>query len=200
MALDEVLLSQAVEPLLRIYGWRDPAVSFGYFGKRGDVAARWPRRELVRRWTGGGEVLHGDDLTYTLIVPREHPLSRVPALDSYRLIHESLAPLLDSTGESAQVTGRSSEKISGGCFENPSQFDVLIGHVKVAGAAQRRTKAGLLHQGSIQQVNLPLGFAEKLPRALAKESRIRELSASEICSAKLLAASKYATVEWLQRW
>ena len=200
MALDEVLLAQAAEPLLRIYQWREPAVSFGYFGKWAVVATQWPGRELVRRWTGGGVVSHGDDLTYTLVVPRAHPFSQIPALDSYRAIHESLAPLLHSSGESAQVTDWNSEKISDGCFENASRFDVLLGSVKVAGAAQRRTKAGLLHQGSIQSVNLSLSLAGRLPRAFAAESRARELTASEVSSAEHLAASRYATREWLHRW
>jgi lipoate-protein ligase A len=75
MAIDEALLRTAREPLLRIYRWARPAVSFGYFGKWADVHRAWPEREAVRRWTGGGIVPHGDDLTYSLIVPREHPFA-----------------------------------------------------------------------------------------------------------------------------
>ena len=32
---------------------------------------------------------------------------------------------------------------------NPTQFDVMLGRFKIAGAAQRRVKNGYLHQGSI---------------------------------------------------
>ena len=63
MALDEVLLRRAAGPLLRVYRWARPAVSFGYFGKVADAEAAWPGREMVRRWTGGGIVPHGADVT-----------------------------------------------------------------------------------------------------------------------------------------
>ncbi len=70
MALDEALLQTVTQPVLRFYRWRRPALSFGYFGRFADVAAEASARELVRRWTGGGIVLHGADLTYSIILPR----------------------------------------------------------------------------------------------------------------------------------
>ena len=81
MALDEVLLGDICEPLLRIYRWEGAAVSFGYFGRYAPVAAAWPGRALVRRMTGGGVVPHGSDLTYSLIVPAGHAFAEtsVPA-------------------------------------------------------------------------------------------------------------------------
>src|ERR1700722_14928864 len=88
MAIDEALLHAASEPILRVYRWIRPAVSFGYFGRFDDVAEAWPGREMVRRWTGGGVVAHGEDITYTLIVPRGLPFFQNSARESYRLIHE----------------------------------------------------------------------------------------------------------------
>jgi hypothetical protein len=96
MAIDEALLRAAREPILRIYRWEQPAVSFGYFGKWAEVQRTWPEREAVRRWTGGGIVPHGDDLTYSLIVPRAHPFALLGPLESYRAIHEALAAALGS--------------------------------------------------------------------------------------------------------
>src|SRR5258706_594076 len=144
MAIDEALLRGARGPLLRVYRWRRAALSFGYFGKYSAVAARWPGRELVRRWTGGGEVAHGADCTYTLIVPRAHAFCRLSAVESYRVIHEHIAALLG-----AAVAAVAEPKVSAVCFENAVRFDVVNGARKVAGAAQRRTAHGLLHQGSI---------------------------------------------------
>ena len=60
-------------------------------------------REMVRRWTGGGLVEHGDDLTYTLIVPRDADFFRHGALESYRLIHERIALWLSGSGIAASV-------------------------------------------------------------------------------------------------
>src|SRR5262245_2042754 len=91
MAIDEALLHAAQAPMLRVYRWTRPAVSFGYFGRWTEVERSWPQREAVRRWTGGGIVPHGDDVTYSLIVPRAHPFCTLGPLEGYRAIHEALA-------------------------------------------------------------------------------------------------------------
>src|SRR6476660_2781306 len=69
MAIDEALLESAAVPSIRFYGWQFPALSFGYFGRFFDVASYACERDLVRRWTGGGIVFHGDDLTYSIVLP-----------------------------------------------------------------------------------------------------------------------------------
>ncbi len=107
MAMDEVLLRAAGQPLLRVYGWSAPAVSFGYFGRFAEVRRLWPARELVRRWTGGGIVPHGEDFTYTLVVPRGEPFAGRPAGETYRLIHEAVAAAMgDADGALTFADGR----------------------------------------------------------------------------------------------
>ncbi|HEX8312509.1 MAG TPA: hypothetical protein VF614_14400 [Chthoniobacteraceae bacterium] len=199
MALDEVLLESTDAPLVRIYRWARPAVSFGYFGKHAAVAEAYPDREVVRRWTGGGVVPHGEDLTYTLVVPREHSFFATPASDSYRLIHECIAGLFTDLLE-VRLTADAAREPSTVCFANPSQFDVLSGDVKIAGAAQRRTKLGLLHQGSIQGVALPADAAERLPLLFSSAPEVRQLTAEELSLAEEIARSKYATEAWTRRW
>jgi lipoate-protein ligase A len=73
MAIDEALLEHASLPSIRFYKWDHPALSFGYFGGFADVANYAPERDLVRRWTGGGIVFHGDDLTYSIVIPETEP-------------------------------------------------------------------------------------------------------------------------------
>src|SRR5216117_1382392 len=73
MAIDEALLESAAVPSIRFYGWPSPALSFGYFGRFSDVATYAGKRDLVRRWTGGGIVFHGKDFTYAIIIPATHP-------------------------------------------------------------------------------------------------------------------------------
>src|SRR5260370_40010845 len=53
------------------------------------------------------------------------------------------------------------------CFANPVAADVMIDIRKVAGAAQRRTRIGLLHQGSIQHVDLGNGLTERFAKELS---------------------------------
>ena len=201
MAIDEVLLRTAVEPLLRVYRWERPAVSFGYFGKWAEIAPVWPGRDLVRRWTGGGVVEHGEDLTYTLIVPREHPFSRLSAAESYRAIHETIARLLSVAQQPLALASATATRVSSACFENAAQHDVLADGRKVAGAAQRRTRDGLLHQGSIQGVPVhdSLG-APHLCSVFSTLAQQRELTERDLALAAQLVQEKYASAAWLRRF
>ena len=199
MALDEVLLGRAAGPVLRVYRWARPAVSFGYFGKVADAEAAWPGREMVRRWTGGGIVPHGADVTYTLLVPRGCAFFRLGAEEAYRVIHERIAALLAAQGRAVRVAAVASAKVSDACFENPARYDLLADGGKIAGAAQRRTCAGLLHQGSVQGAVLPVDFGSRLAKAFASKVCGRPLAEEEIAEAGALSAAKYATDAWLRR-
>ena len=200
MAVDEVLLSHAEGPILRVYGWARPAVTFGYFERWEPVAAAFPGREKVRRWTGGGIVPHGEDWTYSLLVPRSEAFSRVSAGESYRLIHELLGVAMRAQGVEAGVTPLAAPKVSHACFENPAQYDLLAEGQKIAGAAQRRSRFGMLHQGSVQGVAMPPGFAERLAGVLARSVTPRGLSTKEIAEAQRLADAKYATDGWNRKF
>lgn len=147
MAVDEALLRHVKVPVLRIYGWEFPCVSIGYFQKSGVVASGRP---FVRRYTGGGLVEHGNDLTYTLVLPSDHPLSTAGTLPSYRSIHQAVALALKECGIVCQLATAQPKKDDPSCFLKPVPADVLdvVGN-KLAGAAQRRTRQGCLHQGSI---------------------------------------------------
>ena len=196
MALDEVLLARVQRPLLRVYRWVRPAVSFGYFERWEPVAAAHPEREAVRRWTGGGVVLHGEDWTYSVIVPRDHPFARERASEAYLALHSLLAT---AVAGGLELTPEATEKRSRACFENPAQHDLLRDGQKVAGAAQRRTRFGMLHQGSVQGITLPCGFAEKFAAVLAARFFPREVTSDELEAARDLAAAKYGTPEWNRR-
>ncbi len=200
MAIDEVLLRRAVGPLLRIYRWSRPAISFGYFEKISGVRTPGREWEIVRRWTGGGIVLHGEDVTYTLIVPAVHGFMARSARESYREIHECIAGALRGAGVETSLVASAAAKVSTGCFENPVEADLLAGSRKIAGAAQRRTRWGLLHQGSVQGVAVAGDFSARLAEAFAGEVASRPLSGEEIAEGQLLAAEKYGGEAWLRRF
>src|SRR5712664_4260302 len=91
MAIDETLLETAEIPTIRFYTWNHPALSFGYFGKCADVLNHSPERDLVRRWTGGGIVFHGEDLTYSIVIPASDPAFSESSMSIYEKIHDALA-------------------------------------------------------------------------------------------------------------
>ncbi|NBR69512.1 MAG: lipoate--protein ligase family protein [Verrucomicrobia bacterium] len=147
MAVDEALLRHVQTPVLRIYGWDTACFSIGYFQKISVV----PSGHLfVRRYTGGGLVEHGRDLTYTLVLPADHSLTTAGTLPSYRSIHQSVAQALQDCGVPCHLATAQPKKDDPSCFLKPVPADVLNSDgLKLAGAAQRRTKQGCLHQGSI---------------------------------------------------
>ena len=77
-------------PVLRFYGWTEPAASFGYFQRYADVARTTALRPLVRRPTGGGIVPHDADWTYSLAFPPGHEWHSLKAAESYRRVHDWL--------------------------------------------------------------------------------------------------------------
>src|SRR6266581_8243365 len=103
MAIDEALLEFAKIPSIRFYRWNSPALSFGYFGKFVDVATYATQRDVVRRWTGGGIVFHGDDLTYSVIIPAHHVVFSESSRSIYEKIHCSLRNALAANGERVEL-------------------------------------------------------------------------------------------------
>lgn len=199
MAVDEALLESAVAPTLRFYRWRGPALSFGYFGSYADVADQRDDREIVRRWTGGGVVPHGDDRTYSIIIPASHPFFAYSSLAIYSHLHDAIREALEANGIAASLANSVSPKVSENCFANAVRADVLSGGRKIAGAAHRRSRAGLLHQGSIQLARLPAKFMDDFARALSDRFQRNPLPPELITQATVIAEAKYATAEWLMR-
>ena len=200
MAIDEALLEQATLPALRFYRWRRPALSFGYFGRFAEVSREAGDRELVRRWTGGGIVPHGEDLTYSLVTPVSISVAAAAPRVIYAALHCAMRKALASHGIVAELATAAASRISDACFANPVTNDVLLNGRKIAGAAQRRTRRGFLHQGSIQLPNLPKSFGDRFASALGTEVEVQNFSASLIARAETLAAEKYSREEWQRRW
>lgn len=198
MAVDEALLETSSAPAIRFYGWARQALSFGYFGKFDEAASQGEGRDLVRRWTGGGIVLHGADLTYSIVVPVTHHYSARSARTIYSDVHSAIRDVLIEDGLPAILVDTARPKVSESCFANSVCADVLIEGKKIAGAAQRRTRMGLLQQGSIQLESLFADFAARFARALCSSVRTQPLDGEIARRAREIAKQKYATAEWLR--
>ena len=222
MALDEVFWHCASSPRLRFYQWDHPALSFGYFGRYTDVESYRSDRELVRRCTGGGVVLHGTDLTYALIIPATDSRPEASPLTVYARVHRAIQTALQRVDVKARLVPATDcsrfapRKASRGshdkadrvppeatstdtCFANPVAHDVMVDDCKVAGAAQRRSRRGLLQQGSIQNVAVSDEFREYFIAELSGSSVIGATDSAVLGQAQQLAEAKYGTEEWLHR-
>ncbi len=153
MAFDEAMLLRVNEvgmPILRFYAWNEPAATFGYFQKYSEIKQTTPLRPLIRRPTGGGLVPHENDWTYSLTFPVGHDWYRLKAEESYQRVHEWVADALTRAGMPSELSPCCIKEGPGQCFLGAEKYDVLHNGAKIAGAAQRRNKQGLLIQGSIQ--------------------------------------------------
>jgi lipoate-protein ligase A len=217
MALDFLLLQrypQAKAARFRHYEWRGPAFTFGLSQSLEFVRAQLPAGEsfdLCRRPTGGGVVDHRDDWTYTLVIPRGHPLEAERATQSYRSVHACLADALRALGAPVvlkeQRVDEAASTLPGVCFQRAEVFDVLNEHTgdKVAGAAQKRNKHGLLLQGSIWKPAVgPVdwaAFAEKFSAALAAAlgARMEPAPWPEFADGEVEALiEQYSSPEWME--
>ncbi|NOY40858.1 MAG: lipoate--protein ligase [Planctomycetes bacterium] len=172
MAVDEALLATAAEtgiPTLRFYQWLRPTLSLGYFQQNADRQSHPAslEAEVVRRLSGGGAILHDQELTYSLVLPTDHSLAKdTQAL--YQTIHKAivryLADLISKSTAPWQPTQCVATPQSNSrsepflCFRRRSTGDVLLEPTeglpssenhKIVGSAQRRRRGAILQHGSI---------------------------------------------------
>ena len=176
MAVDEaMLLSQKEQPnpTLRFYTWSSAAFSFGYFqniAAEVDVeACRADGIELVKRMTGGGTVVHGWDLTYTLILPRSTGEKSIS--EAYRCIGESLVMAFKKLGIPAACHAADTDVPSAVtnceaniCLTNPADYDVMCDSKKLAGVSVRRNRNGMMFQGYISLYMPPASVLRRVSR------------------------------------
>lgn len=128
-------------------------------------------------------------------------------MDSYRIFHEAMLPMLAALGVAAELKSDETPNVDRAtmkCFVSPSKFDIVAeAGSKYAGAAQRRTRNGILHQGSIR-LSAAGGDWERLNAALLDALqgffgvtfRAMPIPPEWIERAETLARSKYETEEW----
>ena len=217
MAVDFLLLQRYPHPenaRFRHYGWHRPSFTFGYSQKiawvRGQLAGSEPY-ELCRRPTGGGVVDHRDDWTYAFVIPRGHALEESRAAESYRVVHEAIAACLRDQGADAVLRRPAPDDMPHGpglCGELAEIHDVVRSRdgVKIAGAAQKRNKHGLLFQGYLSRGAVGAAvdwdrFGEALPAALAAALALeaeavpwQEFNEGEVEGL----TERYGSPEWLE--
>jgi lipoate-protein ligase A len=155
MAVDEALLRWADESggvALRFYQWAKPTLSLGYFQKYSDRQTHVASDALpvVRRATGGGAILHDQELTYSFVAPIRDRFGG-SGRQFVSLFHKSLIAVLADRQVKARLCGATALEDPAPflCFRRRDALDVVIAEHKVAGSAQRRHKRALLQHGSV---------------------------------------------------
>ncbi len=159
MARDEHLLyCAAIAPAaVRIYAWSTATLSLGYFQRRAaidELSEHLRALPRVRRLTGGGAILHDQEITYSLVASDALPIARRAPADLYALVHEAWRSALLTGGVVTQLAPDSfplPSPRSGPffCFARPGRTDLLLGGEKLLGSAQRRIPGRVLQHGSL---------------------------------------------------
>lgn len=156
MSVDEALLSGFEEvdlPILRLYRWEN-ALSLGRFSQvdksLDSSKVKEAKLSCVRRMTGGGVLLHGRDLCYTLIVPRTL-LRDKGVKQSYRYLCSFLIHLYKRLGYEASFALENEQRLhrSEVCLAGKEAYDIVIEGKKMGGNAQRYSRCALMQQGSV---------------------------------------------------
>lgn len=207
MAVDEAILAvqkEQANPTLRFYGWTQPAFSFGYFQ---DIASEVDIEgchadgiELVKRMTGGGIVVHGWELTYTLVLPRR--AGEMGVSEVYQRIGQSLVKAFQKLDVPAQcyavgadspsavrnptyraespgaIGNRTDRAEANICLTNPAEYDVMCKEKKLAGVSVRRNRDGILFQGYISLDVPPASILARVSKDPKVQKMLCEKSAA----------------------
>jgi len=164
MAFDAQLLSEldpTGECILHFYDWKNPSITYGFFielqkhldlDKAQEHSLSWARRP-----TGGGIVFHLADFAFSFLMPSRHPRFSLKTLENYQFVNEAVLELvedlfqLNNSPALLELLKGNNEQTSQShfCMARPTIYDIVYKNIKIAGAAQRRSKNGYLHQGTI---------------------------------------------------
>ncbi|OQX95101.1 hypothetical protein B6I21_07180 [candidate division KSB1 bacterium 4572_119] len=174
MAVDEVLATKSVPIqkvcVFRVYRWKPYTISLGFNQNPAELDLEKCVKDgigVVRRPTGGRAVFHAEELTYSVIIPRESDFYSRDILTTYNRISGGLLEGLRLYGVGAEFVERfgKSEKSSDyknsiPCFSSSAKYEIAYDNKKMVGSAQRRYENSILQHGSILTGSFHLKLAD----------------------------------------
>jgi lipoate-protein ligase A len=147
-------------PVLHLYDWKGDCATYGYLvdpyeflDKRG---VQKMGLQLARRPTGGGIIFHIWDLAFSVAVPAHCQFFSENTLANYEFVNQAVLSAVKEfmqTQEHLEIIPQDFTPMDVSCkrfcMAQPTKYDVVYQGKKIAGAAQRKTKKGFLHQGTI---------------------------------------------------
>jgi lipoate-protein ligase A len=146
-------VKQQARPLLHLYEFCERGVTYGHFVRpEKDLKKEsLTSLSLARRPTGGGIIFHRYDFPFSILIPAH--MTPENTLESYRVMNQITAKVINSAfGVKVDLLQEVSPGRVTFCMVKPTQYDLTFQGKKVGGAAQRRTRDGILHQGSLSLV------------------------------------------------
>ncbi len=159
MAVDEALLesvsSGASGPVVRLYGFEPATLSVGRFQRTaGSIDFERLAADgliFVRRPSGGQAVLHAEELTYAVILGKDH-LIPFGKRQVYRFAAPLLLAGLTALGvrSAASSTAQRGNPLNPDCFGSTGEYEIdAASGRKLVGSAQMLSRTAVLQHGSI---------------------------------------------------
>jgi lipoate-protein ligase A len=163
MAIDRVMAQHARDneqrATLRVYGWKPSAISLGYHQPITDIDTSRCKQDsidVVTRPTGGRAVLHAEELTYSVVIPKQSKYFHDNILKVYEKISYAILRSLSYLDVllSFDRARRTSKYLNKGeystlCYAASAQYEIGYKGRKLVGSAQRRFDDVVLQHGSI---------------------------------------------------
>ncbi len=158
MAIDQVLGEAAAEKnpgecFLRFYGWVPPTLTIGYHQPLADLEPEALARDGIgwtRRMTGGGGVLHWNEITYSLAAPFS-PAGGPSRGDLFGFCARLLSRLYRSLGIETRARAPGPYTPVADCFAAPGAYELVETATgkKIAGSASTLQRGYFLQHGSL---------------------------------------------------
>lgn len=179
MARDAAMLAAVGGPggpdrLARVFEWATPALSLGRSARAGGLDRERLARAgiaVVRRPTGGGALVHGTDVSFSIALRRTPQGGGPDLVHAGRGLAAPVRAALASLGFPAVFRDDAACDPGGGgpafplCMSQRAPFDLLVDGRKVAAFALRRTATALFLHGSIHVSRPALATVEALREA-----------------------------------
>lgn len=183
MEKDSTLLQQLgihSVPILHFYDWANPCATYGYFISPEKFlnlqSIMKYGLQLARRPTGGGIVFHLWDFAFSVLIPASNPFFSHNTLENYAFINGIVAKAIKKIKNGrlnpSLFSPEPSSKNSHFCMAQATKYDLIVDGKKIGGAAQRKTKEGFLHQGTI---SLTVPSYDLLSTFLKDENIVNEI-------------------------
>jgi len=175
-------LAGRLRPVLHFYDWKQDSITHGIFVDPSEFldleGASRLGFDIAKRPTGGGIVFHTWDLAFSVLIPASDNRYSSKTLENYEWVNQRVLQAVKEfvgdhlpftlTPEDGALADNASSRF---CMARPTKYDVVWQGRKIAGAAQRKTRDGFLHQGTIA---LAMPKQEVLHQILKDGTRVKE--------------------------
>ena len=157
MALDSVLSEEfSRDVILRIYQFSQPTITLGVHQNPECLDQQSLEShgvDVSRRVTGGKALLHYKGLTYSILIPRDHPKAVGNVVESYKVLSQPVFQAVRKFNPGLKFECLKKPELDTPiCFLDHDVETIALDRSKIVGSAQKRNRKVILQHGEISLV------------------------------------------------